>query len=1141
MKKTYKERKKAIYDSFQGIREAKSRTISRVSALGQKMNIFRYALLIFIVPMIFFYNLFIYMVMGFCLHKRTAKVISVGMSVILFIATTLGINYSKAYGSDPSGIMYVTVTTPNLDGKIVHASLHNRENNKSIPIGYETDLICDGRSYEIPHCASSFNGYRSNNYVFTSDDPSVNINEQYSYITEAKTLDFTEVTNSTGKYYKIKGSRLSSETVIATVIRKSSYNVEYVTYDKFGEIPSESTSGSYIKTLTELGISGMNPQILAYTYVYYFNSLGSDCIGSVNFSVEGDSITNTYRAHGAPAGAYGWAISGVWIAYQQEDVSEKTDVYEIKHDETKTIYVHVGDELSITVRDDSGNIITDINEVIDDETEGELVVDDIVNVAATDKEYSGHAYDGLTISAGSNTQYTLKFTGRNDTVYNSETAPANTGEYTAVITAGNHDYTADFKITKAPLTITAKNQSVSAYDEISNDIDSVTVQGLKGTDFISSVELSKSTNTVTTNGVISIDSAEIKNGDEIRTGNYEINFIPGVLVVNAKTPVLIQPPVASDIVYGSTLNDSMLTGGQMEVSGTFEWEDASVRPQVSDSNSTEYIVIFTPDDSANYTEVIIPVKIKVLPFEITEDMITISDEGEYPFTGNVIIPDIIIVHNENVLTQNDYDLLNETHSTAYGKHTLTVKGKNNYCGAVDIEWKITDNILPYGTITVSENIWNEVKNDASFDIFYKNAQPVIIDAGDNESGIDTVLYYVSDEELSGAEISGIQDYKWTQIQNGKEFCIYPDSKCIVYAKLKDKEGNTAYISSDGIVLDGTAPVILGAEDGKKYCEAQTITVEDVNLEGVYINGNKIELDENGRYVLAEDEIVKKIVARDRAGNETVIEDVVVYDGHSFTHYVNNYDATPDKDGTETAFCDRGCGASDTRTIPDSRIKPGKLVIDCNIDENVPKTVINNFIETNLMSLLSEEEKNNIVYGSDYKFYINIQALDEIQSEEDSEKIQDYSQDFRIGTMLDISVYKQEIKNGQQMEPVKITDTEENSIKFTIDIPSDIINKNTNIDRTYDIVRIHDGVVEKLDSTPGIDGLTISFDSDKFSTYAIVFTDTENKENQEKPDDNEDVIAGYFYDPKYWLLAILAALGIVSDCFVIHKKRKGVIK
>lgn len=43
-------------------------------------------------------------------------------------------------------------------------------------------------------------------------------------------------------------------------------------------------------------------------------------------------------------------------------------------------------------------------------------------------------------------------------------------------------------------------------------------------------------------------------------------------------------------------------------------------------------------------------------------------------------------------------------------------------------------------------------------------------------------------------------------------------------------GNVTYISSDRIVLDATAPVITGLEEGKTYCGAVTGGIEDLYLD-----------------------------------------------------------------------------------------------------------------------------------------------------------------------------------------------------------------------------------------------------------------------------------------------------------------------
>ncbi|MBP5364481.1 MAG: leucine-rich repeat domain-containing protein [Bacteroidales bacterium] len=42
--------------------------------------------------------------------------------------------------------------------------------------------------------------------------------------------------------------------------------------------------------------------------------------------------------------------------------------------------------------------------------------------------------------------------------------------------------------------------------------------------------------------------------------------------------------------------------------------------------------------------------------------------------------------------------------------------------------------------------------------------------------------------------------------------------------------------------------------------------------------------------------------------------------HSFTNYQYNEDATVDADGTETAYCDYGCGTSNTRTVEGTRLQ-----------------------------------------------------------------------------------------------------------------------------------------------------------------------------------------------------------------------------
>ena len=158
-------------------------------------------------------------------------------------------------------------------------------------------------------------------------------------------------------------------------------------------------------------------------------------------------------------------------------------------------------------------------------------------------------------------------------------------------------------------------------------------------------------------------------------------------------------------------------------------------------------------------------------------------------------------------------------------------------------WKDTEK--PTGEIKISENSWKAFLNNITFGLFFKDTQTVTITAADNSGETVTVEYLLSAKELTKAELDGMTFTAYTA-----PFGIDPDNEYIIYVRLTDKAGNTDYICSDGIVLDGTSPVITGIEDGKTYCDAQTVTVDEKYVDTVTVNGMEVELDENGSFVLS---------------------------------------------------------------------------------------------------------------------------------------------------------------------------------------------------------------------------------------------------------------------------------------------------
>ena len=206
---------------------------------------------------------------------------------------------------------------------------------------------------------------------------------------------------------------------------------------------------------------------------------------------------------------------------------------------------------------------------------------------------------------------------------------------------------------------------------------------------------------------------------------------------------------------------------------------------------------------------------------------------------------------------------------------------------ITARWKDTEK--PTGEIIIGTNKWNEFLNELTFGIFFKDTQEVTINAVDN-SGVVFVSYLVTDKELSEAELNSLVFRAYEE-----PFCIDPNGEYIVYVMLVDENINITYLRSDRITLDNIQPVISGIENGKTYCEAQTVTVDEKYVDTVTVNGTAVTLDADGGFVLPPTNGDQKIVVTDKAGNNAEMT-VTVNNGHTFGEWVS------DNDGKHTRKC-----------------------------------------------------------------------------------------------------------------------------------------------------------------------------------------------------------------------------------------------
>lgn len=138
------------------------------------------------------------------------------------------------------------------------------------------------------------------------------------------------------------------------------------------------------------------------------------------------------------------------------------------------------------------------------------------------------------------------------------------------------------------------------------------------------------------------------------------------------------------------------------------------------------------------------------------------------------------------------------------------------------------------------------------------------------------------------------------------------------------------------------------------------------------------------------------------------------------------------------------------------------------------------------NLLRPEEIALVANGSVIELRLTIDKIDEI-SATDTELIKKSINDYSLCQNLDVNLYK--IIDG---ESTKITKTN-SPIAVEIKLPDELVKEN----REYALLRVHDGENQIL---PDIDKLdeTVTFLSDSFSFYALIYKDKEVEVNPDPP-------------------------------------------
>lgn len=339
-----------------------------------------------------------------------------------------------------------------------------------------------------------------------------------------------------------------------------------------------------------------------------------------------------------------------------------------------------------------------------------------------------------------------------------------------------------------------------------------------------------------------------------KTGTLELRFVNGEKSV---------PVPANSVIGGQAEWAAKTVSGTAEISGTSLSTSADVDGMLSvtlDKQQVAAVLGGARNLSSDTLTVTLPENRE--GYEIIPVGSTTVDYGA-SFSFKIEIADGYNA-DELKVTANGAEL-----TAVDGVYTIEDIHNNKTVDVIGVK----DITAPTAEISVADSSWKEFINKVTFGVFFNETQKITITAEDAGSGTDKIYYYVSETALAESEVRNITD--WTEYT--ESFSLDPNNRYVIYAKVTDKAGNAAYISSDGMVFDNIVPSISGIADGGEYDDEAVIVAESGDIALITANGKVIydsathgDAAVGTKFVIEPAAEAQEIVVTDKAGNKLVM-------------------------------------------------------------------------------------------------------------------------------------------------------------------------------------------------------------------------------------------------------------------------------
>lgn len=254
--------------------------------------------------------------------------------------------------------------------------------------------------------------------------------------------------------------------------------------------------------------------------------------------------------------------------------------------------------------------------------------------------------------------------------------------------------------------------------------------------------------------------------------------------------------------------------------------------------------------------------------------------------------------------------------------------------------------------------------------------------------------------------------------------------------------------------------------------------------------------------------------------------------------------TANKVGKATITASLSNGTSKQVSVVVYEIVGEENTDEVNDTKQVVNEIVNQIINGEEVAGLTDEQKQaietSVKDGEKLVVDVDSTLVDSEEISEDASKVEAViKNDAKIAGYYNIDII---IKNEQGTEITKLSQLNK-EIQITISIPEGISKVEDGYTRKYTIIRVHDGVAEELETIYNENG-TLTFSSDKYSTYAITYVDTLNNSIEGNEDNVENPVTGDNVENPvtgdniivYIALLSIAILGMVISIKIRNKNK-----